>query len=79
MHTGIERSFGDPDDMISDELRRFSRAIHRILQAAFPFEHRPSVISIARETIENAAGGVSARGQVRKWVVVSTGRRNTLS
>ena len=38
----IERLFGDPDDVVGDKTRPFSRAVHRVLQATFPFEHGPA-------------------------------------
>src|SRR6202011_3366015 len=39
----VEGPVGDTNDVVADEGRAFPRAVFRILQAAFPLEHRPAV------------------------------------
>src|ERR1700730_13893856 len=39
----VEGPVGDTNDVVADERRAFARAVFRILQAAFPLEHRPAV------------------------------------
>src|SRR5215217_6122052 len=41
----VEGSLGDADDVIADEGGAFARAVLRVLQTAFPLQHRPAVES----------------------------------
>src|SRR5690606_25666315 len=51
----VERLVGLADHVRGDEGRAFARAILGVLQAAFPFEHRPAGIAILRQLRENPA------------------------
>src|SRR4029079_9285516 len=39
----VKRPVGDADDVVADEGGTLARAVLRVLQAAFPFQHRPAV------------------------------------
>src|SRR3974390_1222879 len=42
----IERLFANSDDVMLDELGALARAVLRMLEAAFPLEHRPRRIAV---------------------------------
>ena len=42
----VEGLVGDADDVARDEGRAFARAVLRVLEAAFPFQHRPAVETV---------------------------------
>ena len=50
----VERLLGNADDVSVDELGPFTRAVFRVLEAAFPFDHRPAGKIVARELGEDA-------------------------
>src|SRR5271157_2115202 len=50
----VERLFGDADDVMLDELGALARAVLRVLEAAFPLEHRPGRIAVLRHLGEDA-------------------------
>src|SRR5271166_3535413 len=50
----VERFFGDADDVMLDEVGALARAVLRVLEAAFPFEHRPGRIAVLRHLGEDA-------------------------
>src|SRR5271166_54713 len=50
----VERFVGDPDDVMLDELGALARAVLRVLEAAFPFEHRPGRIAVLRHLRKDA-------------------------
>src|SRR5260370_9675860 len=52
----VEGALGNADDVILDELRAFARAVLRVLERAFPSQHRPSV-----ELIDCNRGEVTAQ------------------
>src|SRR5450631_3824079 len=39
----VEGALGNADDVMLDELRAFARAVFRVLERAFPLQHRPAV------------------------------------
>ncbi len=45
---------GDLNDVIRNERRAFRRALLRMLQAAFPLQHRPAVVAVLCKLGENA-------------------------
>src|SRR6266508_5757607 len=49
----VERLFRHADDVVGDELRSFTRAVLRMLDAALPFEHRPAGIVVLRQLRED--------------------------
>src|SRR5271170_6684992 len=51
----VERLLGHANDVLLDEFGALARAVLGMLQAAFPFEHRPRRIAILRHLGENAA------------------------
>ena len=51
----VECLFRHPDDVVLDEGRAFGRAVLGMLQAAFPFQHRPGIIAVLGELGEDAA------------------------
>ena len=42
----VKGFFRHADDVVLDEIRALAGAVLRMLQAAFPFEHRPGVVTI---------------------------------
>src|SRR5271157_4268106 len=50
----VKRLVGDADDVVLDELGALARPVLRVLEAAFPFEHRPGRISVLRHLGEDA-------------------------
>src|SRR5690606_24125160 len=51
----VECLLGDADDVMLDEGRAFCRSVLGMLEAAFPFQHRPAVVPVLRELREDAA------------------------
>src|SRR5205085_1771574 len=51
----VEGALGNADDVVLDELRAFARAVLRVLERAFPLQHRPAGEVISRELGEDAA------------------------
>src|SRR5690606_14675409 len=49
----IKAPVGGADHVPADERRTLARAILRMLQAAFPFEHGPALIAVLRELAEH--------------------------
>src|SRR5258706_2856105 len=49
----VERLLGHPDDVIADEPRTFRRPLLRMLEAAFPLEHRPAFVAVLRHLRED--------------------------
>ena len=50
----VESLVGHPDEVAVDERCAFRRALLGMLEAAFPFEHRPAGIVVARKLREDA-------------------------
>src|SRR5271166_4000514 len=50
----VERLLGHPDHVMLDELGALARAVLRMLQAAFPFQHRPGRVAVLRQLREDA-------------------------
>src|SRR5208337_2380589 len=50
----VERLLGNADDVMRDELGALARPVLRVLEAAFPFEHRPGGIAVLRHLGEDA-------------------------
>src|SRR5208283_5791214 len=50
----VERLLRHADDVMLDELGALARAVLRVLEAAFPFEHRPGRIAVLRHLGEDA-------------------------
>src|SRR5450755_4798101 len=51
----IEGALGNADDVMLDELRAFARAVLRVLERAFPLQHRPAVEIMGCKLGEDAA------------------------
>src|ERR1700728_1967554 len=51
----VERLVGDADELMLDEVGALARPILRMLEVAFPFEHRPGRIAVLRHLGKNAA------------------------
>src|SRR5271163_649174 len=51
----VERLVGHADHVLLDELSALARAVLRVLEAAFPFEHRPGRVAVLRQLREDAA------------------------
>src|SRR5450755_2108869 len=51
----VEGALGNADDVMLDELRAFARAVLRVLERAFPLQHRPAVEIIGCKLGEDAA------------------------
>src|SRR5260370_20649918 len=51
----VEGALGNADDVMLDELRALARAILRVLERAFPLQHRPAVEIIGCKLSEDAA------------------------
>src|SRR5450631_227226 len=51
----VEGTLGNADDVMLDELRAFARAILRVLERAFPLQHRPAVEVMGRKLGEDTA------------------------
>src|SRR5690606_146307 len=51
----VKGAVGHADDVIGDELRTLARAVLRVLQAAFPFQHRPAAEVVLRHLREHGA------------------------
>ena len=66
----VEGLLGDADDVIADEGRAFARAVLGMLQAAFPFQHRPAVVAVLarawRRCRRNRPGRRRASGSARR-------------
>src|SRR5450755_4722766 len=51
----VEGALGNADDVMLDELRTFAGAILRVLERAFPLQHRPAVEIMGCKLGEDAA------------------------
>src|SRR3954464_478048 len=51
----VERALGHADDVMLDELRAFARAVLRVLERAFPLQHRPAAEIMGCKPGEDAA------------------------
>src|SRR5438132_4418022 len=49
----VKGPVGDADDVVADKGRTFARAVLRVLQTAFPLQHRPAVESDGRQPRED--------------------------
>ena len=49
----VEGSLGDADDVVADKGGTFASAVLRVLQTAFPLQHRPAVESDGRQPRED--------------------------
>src|SRR4051794_22650640 len=45
----VEGLLGHMDDLIADECGAFAGAIFGMLDAAFPFQHRPALVAVLRQ------------------------------
>src|SRR4051812_29074066 len=45
----VEGLLGHADDLVLDKLGTLARAIFRMLDAAFPFQHRPALVAVLRQ------------------------------
>src|SRR5271165_250047 len=50
----VERLVGNADEVVLDEFGAFARAVLRVLEAAFPFQHRPGRIAVLCHLGEDA-------------------------
>src|SRR5687768_3313112 len=50
----IERAFGRANEMTLNERCAFGRTLFWMLDATFPFEHRPTVVAVLGELRKNA-------------------------
>src|SRR3954447_11051066 len=51
----VEGALGHADDMMLDEIRAFARTVFRVLERAFPLQHRPAVEIIGRKLGKDTA------------------------
>lgn len=49
----IEALLRSADHVLPDERRTFTRAVFRMLEAALPFDHGPTVVTVLRKLAEH--------------------------